>query len=264
MQSKKKKSEERAIKMIIRAVTVVVFIYVAICSISFIAGQNSKYSAEIKGYEREARGEGGFTNIELLQFLNTDDVIKYKSVVKQALDADTEITKFKNITVLDVITYDKDTNVYEWLFALDDKKESTFYNTFNGNEHTFSVYKFAEPEAYGDMEKPTEQSVQGEYISGSLQNINDTVPDISNIDILKPYIGDANSLQRTTLVEDLKTFLIDTKNNRRSFSVKNDSANETKNGFEFVITADIKLETNNSIKMKYDQASITSECEYSD
>ena len=72
--SKKKISEEKAAKMIVRGITAVVFIYVAICSISFIVGQNNKYNDEITRYRREAKGEGGFANIELLQFMNTDAV----------------------------------------------------------------------------------------------------------------------------------------------------------------------------------------------
>ena len=261
--SKKKISEEKAAKMIVRGITAVVFIYVAICSISFIVGQNNKYNDEITRYRREAKGEGGFANIELLQFMNTDDVIEYKNVVAQALEADSDIGRDSNITILDVITYDQDSNIYEWLFALDDRNESTFYNSFNGNEHTFSVYRFTEPEIYEDTENPTEQSVQGEYFTGSIQNINDTAPEISNIDILEPYIGDINSSQRTMFIEGLKTFLIDTKNNRRSFSVKEDSVQKTRNGFECVVTADIKLE-NNNIKIKYDKVSDTYECEYVD
>lgn len=263
MISEKKKSEEKAVKRIITAITAIIFIYAAICTISFVAGKYDEYSTAIEAYKNEAKGKGEFTNIEQLQFLNTEDVIEYKKNVAQILEAEPDIKGYDNITVLDVITYNQDTNTYEWLIALDDKDKSTFSNSFNGKEHTFSIYQFTQSEKENSEDsEDMNAEASDEYVAGGIQNIADTTPTIENINILNEYIGDISSTSRAMFAEKLRVFLVDTENNRRIFKVRADSIKETSNGFSCLLDPKIKLENDNIIKVNYDKESDTYEYEY--
>lgn len=261
--------EERALKMISRAVIVIIAIYIMICTVSFIIGKTAKYDEKIDLYKREMRGDKGFTNIETLRFLKTDEVIKYQDIVSSTLDTNQDIGKYQDITILDTITYSKESNLYEWFFVLDDKKGSIFSNTYSKTDGTFSVYEYVQDtdidsavnNASEEFADDPEADDETYYISGSIENVAGINPDISGAGSVSKKFSDEENIE---LIEKLRSFLNETKNNRRKFTLNKGSIKDTDTEITFVLEPEVKLKKNNKIKATYDKREKVFEYEYTD
>ena len=79
------RKRERALRAIYITYTLLLLAIVAICSISFTAGHIKKYDEMLAEYTDDVRQGFIYSNLEGLAFLQTDDIVEYKKVFKDAL-----------------------------------------------------------------------------------------------------------------------------------------------------------------------------------
>lgn len=257
-------------KLISTIITAIAAVYICICAVSFTVGKSAKYDEKIDFYRNEMQDDKGFTNIETLRFLSSDRIIDYQELVSRTLDTNPDIGKYQDITILDTITYSKESNMYEWFFVLDDKKGSIFSNTYSKLDGTVSVYEYVQDtdvaSAVNNVSEEIANDPEGDdegnyYISGSIENVAGIDPDISGLGNISKKFSDEENIE---LIEKLRNFLNETNNNRRNFTLNKESIKGTDTEMTFILEPEVKLKKNNKIKATYDKREKVFEFEYTD
>ena len=267
-----RKREKRALDIIARCILVIIAIIVVISTVSFIRGKYEKYNETLSEYEAELKGEYNFTNIEELQFLNTEGVIEYQNYVREIIQSDA-IENVTSITVLDTITNNAESGTYEWFITLDDKNNTTYKNIYtpsavNDNVGAFTMSQFDVAEIMDDTENEAisikEDAIsenESDYIDGTLDDITGILPTIENIGLVTKYIDDEDGV---TLSNKLRVFLVESNNNRRLFTITQSGIENKEDRYTFIIKAKITLSQNNTIRAVYNKASKAFTFEYTD
>lgn len=265
--NQKKEKEQKAVNRILCIVVIAFGCILLIIMLSFVKGTCDRYEEEIQDYELEIKNRYSFTNIERLDFLTTDEIITYKKLLQESLAAE-GISENVNLTVLDTITHNEAEGAYEWLIVCDNQKNQMYANTYHELDHNFTVLQFDEnidtKEIDEEIKKEIKESASAddsEYVNGSIQNLAAVEPTVRNLGALSPYMDDQACSE---LSGKLLEFLVETNNNRRSFSVSTASAEEKGSIVFCVLHPEIELNENNTIKVSYDREDSLFNFEYTD
>lgn len=248
------RKRELALKIIYIAYTLIIIFIISVCSISFTAGHIKAYDEMLAEYTDDVRQGFIYSNLEGLAFLQTDDIVEYKKVFKDALRQNGLYEKVKRVSILDTIAKLKGTNQYEWYAVCDDKDSSVFINGYDEATKSFTVALFEDDsEAVLSEEQIEKIQIKNEdeedtgYVNGSLSEIEAVNPEITNIKVLPEKLKDISS----SMLGSFRKFLVETKNNRRSFSVVEGSMKDTSSTFTCTLRSEVKLNKNNTVKMSF-------------
>ena len=248
------RKRERALRAIYITYTLLLLAIVAICSISFTAGHIKKYDEMLAEYTDDVRQGFIYSNLEGLAFLQTDDIVEYKKVFKDALKQNDLYNSVRNVSILDTIAKLRGANQYEWYAVCDDKDSSVFINSYDEGTKSFTISLFEDDSEASLSEEQIEKiQIKNEdeeetgYMNGSLSELEAVNPEITNIKVLPQSLRNISS----SMLGSFRKFLVETKNNRRSFSVAPGSIRDTSSTFVCTLRSDVTLRKNNTVKMSF-------------
>lgn len=260
MNSEQKARRDLVLKIIYLAFVAILLFVVMTCSISFTLGHLKKYDEQLDDYKDGINHGFVISNLENLTFLQTDDVVEYKTVFKKALKDNDLYKKVKNVIVLDTIAKQNEVEQYEWYSVCDDKEKTTFINNYDANSKGFTISKFDKDEEDAGLTDEQVEKIQikdeesdDNYVNGSVSDIEAINPKLSNTDELFTIIRN----NETELLDSFRKFLVETENNRRNFTVIDNSIKQTDSTVSCTFGADVELSNNNIIKMTYSKSDRT-------
>lgn len=247
-----REKEQKLLKTLFAAVMAVVLVLSATASGFFVKGKLKERNAEMTRHEESLKASYRFTNMELLEFLTVSDIRQYREAFKASAWMD-KAGAFSEVTILDSIAKSVDGASYEWLTVCNDNEASVFMNRFDKENHFFSVLPYEDeaahlPEEEKDMVKKAVTQTSGDYIVGTLDDMDGIPPSIDGMESLTAVIGEEPAKE---LSERLKVFLTETSNSRREFLLEQlkDGAGNT----VFLLDAAIALGKDDEIRGVYDK-----------
>ena len=262
--NRKNAKEVQAVKRIVRMAVIVFSCMLVIITFFFIQGTCERYNEVIDEYELEIKNKYSVTNIERLDFLNTEEIIAYKKLLQETLSTE-GISENVELTVLDTIKHNEDERTYDWLIVCDNQANRMYSNTYHESDGNFTVFQFEDTQEISEEDeeeiKDSASIDNSSYINGSIDNIAAVEPTIQNLVALSHYMDDEAGAEFSG---KLLEFLVETNNNRRTFTVSTASLEKKGNEIICVLHPEIELNENNTIKAVYNSSDQTFVFEYTD